>query len=150
MSDQAKAGLKKLVAQADEPKSSSAADYYDTQKTTSFYRDYWGGSDIHIGLYQTGDETIADASEAMTRYLLSLAGVSAGQRALDIACGFGGTLRLLAAIGCTAMGIDISTTCVTRARQLNMAAGLGEAIDVCVGDFHALDSGADSWDLVVC
>lgn len=151
MSDQVNPGQKdRDDLRPVKPQSASAARYYNATETSRFYRDYWGGSDIHIGLYQTGDESISDASEAMTRYLLSRAGVSAGQHALDLACGFGGTLRLLAAMHCFATGIDISAVCVARARALNDAAGLSEAIDVQVGDFHALDCVPDSWDLVIC
>ncbi len=150
LSDQVNRGWKDRDFHPVEPQTPSAAQYYDAAATSSFYREYWGGSDIHIGLYQTGEETISYASEAMTRYLLSRTGVSAGQHALDIACGFGGTVRLLAAMGCYATGIDISATCVDRARALNNAAGLNETVNVRLGDFHALDYDKDTWDLVVC
>jgi cyclopropane fatty-acyl-phospholipid synthase-like methyltransferase len=127
-----------------------AAAYYDDASVSEFYRRCWGGADIHIGRYDTGDETIADASAAMTRYLLGLAGIVAGQRVLDIACGFGGTLRILARLGCRVRGVDISTACVDQARKANAEAGLGDRIEVAVGDFHHLDSPPNSWDAVVC
>jgi sarcosine/dimethylglycine N-methyltransferase len=127
-----------------------AAAYYDDKDIFDFYRLCWGGSDIHIGRYDTGDETVAEASAAMTRHLLELAGVAAGDRALDIACGFGGTLRLLAGLGCRAAGIDISRRCVAQARSANAAAGLAEAITVDEGDFHAIDAPPDNWDVCIC
>jgi SAM-dependent methyltransferase len=126
------------------------ATYYDNETVARFYQELWGGADIHIGLYQTGNETIAQASEAMTRRLLRLAGASSGQSALDIACGYGGTLRILAEIGCRASGIDISKVCVARARQLNASAGLGDKIDVAEGDYHDIDRVSGSLDLVIC
>ena len=69
---------------------------------------------------------------------------------LDIACGYGGTLRILASIGCRPKGIDISAVCVDEARRANTEAGLGDAIAVEVGDFHALDEGSETFDAVVC
>jgi sarcosine/dimethylglycine N-methyltransferase len=128
----------------------SIASYYDDENVSKFYEVCWGGSDIHIGLYETGDETVAEASEAMTRHLVEQSGISAGCRVLDVACGFGGTLRWLAKIGCHPKGIDISKVCVDRARQMNIAAGLSRQIEVAVGDFHEIDSDCDYWDAVIC
>jgi len=132
------------------PSASATADYYNQRSVSKFYESCWGGSDIHIGLYKTGEETIAEASAAMTQHLLDCCGVQPGQRVLDIACGFGGTLRALARIGTRATGIDISKVCVDRAREANAAAGLSDAIDVAVGDFHAIESGDRTWDAVIC
>ena len=46
-----------------------AAQYYDDTSTAEFYETGWGGEDIHIGLYATGQESVAEASAAMTRHL---------------------------------------------------------------------------------
>lgn len=126
------------------------AAYYDDAAVSEFYQQCWGGTDIHIGRYVTGDETIAEASAAMTRQLLELAGLEAGYQVLDIACGFGGTLRALARLGCQVKGIDISKNCVDHARDANADAGFADKIDVAAGDFHNIDSAADTWDAVVC
>lgn len=127
-----------------------AAQYYDDSNVSAFYARCWGGEDIHIGLYATGDETVAEASAAMTRHLLAVAGIRPGIEVLDIACGFGGTLRMLAKSGCRAAGIDISGNCVRYAREANAAAGLDDRIDVAIGDFHRIDSPPDAWDAVIC
>lgn len=130
--------------------SEQAAAYYDDAAVTRFYEACWGGADIHIGRYATGEETVADASAAMTKYLLDQAGFGAGQRVLDIACGYGGTLRTLAGMGCRVQGIDISQNCVEHSRAAADKAGLSDRIDVAVGDFHDIDSEPDSWDAVIC
>jgi cyclopropane fatty-acyl-phospholipid synthase-like methyltransferase len=130
--------------------SGQAAAYYDDDAVSRFYEACWGGADIHIGRYVTRRETVAEASTAVTQDLLERAALSAGDRVLDIACGFGGTLRTLARMGCKASGIDISQNCVERARAAADEAGLGDRIDIAVGDFHAIDSPADSWDAVIC
>lgn len=127
-----------------------AADYYDDTSVSEFYRQCWGGEDIHIGLYATGEETVAEASAAMTQHVLKRAGVVPGQKVLDIACGFGGTLRALASLGCPVKGIDISKNCVDHARKFNRDAGFGDRIEVAVGDFHNIDSAPEMWDAVIC
>ncbi|HSM39406.1 MAG TPA: methyltransferase domain-containing protein [Afifellaceae bacterium] len=130
--------------------SDQAAAYYDDSAVSKFYEQCWGGADIHIGRYVTGRETVAEASTAMTLHLIERAGLSAGDRVLDIACGFGGTLRTLAQMGCTVRGIDISQNCVDHARNAADEAGLGDRIDVEVGDFHDIDSEPGTWDAVIC
>lgn len=130
--------------------SGKTAAYYDDAAVSKFYEQCWGGSDIHIGRYSTGDETVADASGKMTQYLLECAGIEPGDQVLDIACGFGGTLRTLARMGCRVKGIDISGHCVERARNASAEAGLSDRIEVAVGDFHNIDSAPDSWDCVIC
>ncbi|WP_371038584.1 cyclopropane-fatty-acyl-phospholipid synthase family protein [Rhodosalinus sp. FB01] len=127
-----------------------AAAYYNDADVAAFYRLCWGGDDIHIGRYDTGAESVADASVAMTRHLLSLAGIVAGDRVLDIACGYGGTLRLLARMGCPAAGIDISGRAVTEARRRNAEAGLDDRIDVRLGDFHEIGEPDGAWDAAIC
>lgn len=130
--------------------SEKAAAYYDNAAISRFYETCWGGADIHIGRYASGDETVAEASRAMTQHLLGLADLEAGRKVLDIACGFGGTLRMLAQLGCQVKGIDISQNCVDHAREANAEAGLDEKVDVAIGDFHNIDSAPDTWDAVVC
>ena len=130
--------------------SDQAAAYYDDAAVSRFYEACWGGADIHIGRYVTGRETVAEASTAMTQYLIERAGLDVSDRVLDIACGFGGTLRTLARMGCKVKGIDISRNCVDHARAAAEEAGLDDRIEVELGDFHDIDSPADSWDAVVC
>lgn len=133
-----------------ETNASAAAADYDDADVATFYRLCWGGSDIHIGRYDTGSETVAEASAAMTRHLLELSGLGRGARVLDIACGYGGTLRMLAGLGCHAHGIDISRVCVDEACKANAEAGLADVITVEVGDFHQIESEPEIWDAVIC
>ena len=144
------AGSKETIISDKVFDSDQAAAYYDDSAVSTFYEQCWGGVDIHIGRYATGEESVAEASAAMTKYLIENAGLDAGNRVLDIACGFGGTLRTLAQMGCTAKGIDISQNCVDRARKAAADAGFGDRIGVEVGDFHGIDSAPDSWDAVIC
>lgn len=133
-----------------ETNASEAEAYYNTADVAAFYKLCWGGSDIHIGRYATGRETVAEASRAMTCYLLDLAGVRKGDRVIDIACGYGGTLRELAKRGCHAKGVDISQVCVDEARSANARDGLASQITVELGDFHDLQGPSDFWDTCIC
>ncbi len=134
----------------DRTNAAESAAYYDDADVAAFYRLCWGGEDIHIGRYDTGAETVAAASAAMTRHLLDLAGIAAGQRVLDIACGYGGTLRRLARMGCRPAGLDISAVCVAEARRRNAEAGLSDRITVWEGDFHEIGGPDAAWDAVIC
>ncbi len=127
-----------------------AAAYYDDATVSEFYQQCWGGEDIHIGLYATGEESVPQASKAMTQHLLGLADIADAAQVLDIACGYGGTLRLLARMGFKSKGIDISANCISRADKINTEAGLKDRIEVVTGDFHHLDSQSDRWDAVIC
>ena len=129
---------------------SKTATYYNDPNVSRFYEICWGGSDIHIGLYATGKESISEASALMTNHLIQQAGISPGQRVLDIACGYGGTLRKLARLGCYVKGIDISTSCIGRTLEANAAAGLEDLIEVELGDFHSISSEPNFWDAVIC
>ena len=61
-----------------------AAAYYNDAAVSEFYRQCWGGEDIHIGLYATGSEAVGEASAAMTRHLIECAGISDGDRVLEL------------------------------------------------------------------
>jgi 2-polyprenyl-3-methyl-5-hydroxy-6-metoxy-1,4-benzoquinol methylase len=68
---------------------------------------------------------------------------ASGRRVLDIGCGQGGLVRLLAADGFDAHGVDISPEQV----EIAHAAGLSQ---IRLGDFHRLlDGSAGTWDAVV-
>lgn len=127
-----------------------AGAFYDDSAVSRFYQQCWGGADIHIGRYASGNETVADASAAMTQHLLDQARIGAGQRVLDIACGFGGTVRTLARLGCQVKGVDIAKNSVAHTLKANAEAGLDDRIEVAVGDFHSIDSAPDTWDAVIC
>jgi SAM-dependent methyltransferase len=72
--------------------------------------------------YAAGDD---DYSLTATQALLGLIGDVAGQCVLDIACGNGSITRHLARTGAQAVGIDISSGLLDRARAAERAAPLG-------------------------
>ncbi|MFB6261723.1 MAG: SAM-dependent methyltransferase, partial [Thiohalorhabdaceae bacterium] len=40
----------------------TAREYYNSEDADTFYFTIWGGEDLHIGMYQSEDEPIFDAS----------------------------------------------------------------------------------------
>jgi 2-polyprenyl-6-hydroxyphenyl methylase/3-demethylubiquinone-9 3-methyltransferase len=73
---------------------------------------------------------------------------AAGGRALDIGCGAGFITEELAALGCTATGIDPSSVAVETARA--HAANRGLAIEYLVGAGEELPFPDAAFDLVTC
>ncbi|MDF2825615.1 MAG: type 11 methyltransferase [Mycobacterium sp.] len=77
-------------------------------------RDNW--SDRGVGWVE--NERIFEAVLApFTEPVLSAAGITAGNRVLDIGCGSGALLRRATALGATAVGVDISDAMVAHARR---------------------------------
>ncbi len=128
----------------------TAREYYNSADADNFYFQIWGGEDIHIGLYRSDEEPIADASRRTVRRMAELAGnLSADMRVLDLGAGYGGSMRYLAErFGCRCVALNLSEVENERDRQRNAEAGLEDRIDVVDGDFTSLDYGDASFDLV--
>ena len=124
-------------------------DYYDSSDADNFYFHVWGGEDIHIGLYETAEESIAVASRrTVERMAGKLEDRPAGTRVLDLGAGYGGAARFLAAEkGYRVTCLNLSAAQNKRNRSLNEAAGLADLIDVVDGNFENLPFDADSFDV---
>jgi arsenite methyltransferase len=81
----------------------------------------------------------------LTRRLAQLAGIDRGQRVLDVACGSGDTVLLLARdLGCDVVGVDLGARAIEQASHVARASGIQARF--VVGDAEALplpDSGFD-------
>lgn len=128
-----------------------AKDYYNSHDADNFYATVWGGEDIHIGLYATPDESIADASHrTVERMAASLGQLDQSTKVLDVGSGYGGTARYLArTFGCHVTALNLSEVENERNRALNQAAGLSAKIDVVDGNFEAIPYEEDHFDAVV-
>lgn len=124
--------------------------YYDSSEADAFYQTIWGGQDIHIGLYRSDDEPIADASRRTVATMAErIDGLGAGTRVLDLGAGYGGSARYLAErFGCRATCLNISETQNDLNRKLTADAGLSDLVDVVHGDFENIPDEADSYDVV--
>lgn len=127
-----------------------ARTYYNSADADNFYAHVWGGEDIHIGLYQRGDEAVAEASRASTALLAGMLG-AVGREAhiLDIGSGYGGASRTLARrFGCRVTALNLSERENERNRALSNKAGLAGLIDVVDGSFEAMPLADATFDVV--
>lgn len=90
------------------------AGHYD--ELDAVYRELWG-EHVHHGLWRGGEETVAEATDALTDLVAERIGVREGDRLCDIGCGYGASAaRIAAAYGAEVTGVTLS------ARQLAIAA----------------------------
>jgi sarcosine/dimethylglycine N-methyltransferase len=129
---------------------STAQSYYNSSDADNFYFTIWGGEDIHIGLYQSEDHDIGDASRlTVERMAKTLKNIDSDSRVIDIGAGYGGSARYLAkTYGCHVVALNLSEVENERDRQKNREQGLEELIDVVDGDFEQLPYEDDTFDVV--
>ncbi len=128
----------------------TAQDYYNSSDADRFYATIWGGEDIHIGLYNTPDESIYDASQRTVERMANLLeGISKETRVIDIGAGYGGSARYLAEkSGCFVCCLNLSEAQNMRNRQLNQERKLDHLIEVIDGSFEDIPYTEDSFDVV--
>lgn len=127
-----------------------AEEYYDSSEADAFYKNVWGGEDIHIGLYESETEPIADASRRTVEKMADkLEGVTRDTRILDLGAGYGGSGRYLAQrFGCKAVCLNLSETQNDLNRKLTKEAGLEDLVSVVYGDFENVPDPDGSYDIV--
>lgn len=129
----------------------TARDYYNSEDADNFYFHVWGGEDIHIGLYESGDEPIRDASRRTIEHMASKIQLKldADKRVLDMGAGYGGVARYLASTyGCKVVALNLSERENERDRQMNKEQGLDHLIEVWDGSFESVDAEDASFDVV--
>lgn len=127
-----------------------AREYYNSDDADNFYYLVWGGEDIHVGLYQSEDEPIRDASRrTVERMAEKLGNLNRDARVLDVGAGYGGSMRYLANnYGCHCVALNLSEVENERNREMNKAQGLDHLIDVIDASFEKLDYPDNSFDIV--
>jgi cyclopropane fatty-acyl-phospholipid synthase-like methyltransferase len=126
----------------------STGAYYDlvTDASRLFY-----GDNFHFGYFATGSETLAEAHDAHTDLVASLAALAPGQRVLDIGCGLGApAMRMARNHGCHVTGINISREQIRQGRELIAEQGMADAVELVYGDARELPFPDGSFDAVVC
>lgn len=126
-----------------------AEEYYDSSPAVAFYKNVWGGEDIHIGLYHAEDEDIGEASRrTVVNMAQRLAPLDHETRIIDLGSGFGGTARYLASnFGCRVTCVNVSETQNALNREMNDEAGLADRIDVVHGTFEAIPQPDEIYDV---
>ncbi|HKJ71567.1 MAG TPA: methyltransferase domain-containing protein [Gammaproteobacteria bacterium] len=131
----------------------TAREYYNSEDADTFYFTIWGGEDLHLGMYQSEDESIYDASVRTVYHMADLvkAPITEGTRICDIGGGYGGTARhLVKRFGCHVDVANLSEVENQRDRQMNKEQGLDHLIDVYDASFDRTPFDAASFDLVWC
>lgn len=128
----------------------TAREYYNSDDADNFYYHVWGGEDIHVGLYRSDEEPIAEASRrTVARMVELLPPLDANSRVLDLGAGYGGSMRYLAEkYGCHCVALNLSEVENERDRATNRERGLDKLIDVVDGDFTNLSYDDNGFDVV--
>lgn len=128
----------------------TARAYYNSEDADQFYFTIWGGEDIHIGLYQSDEEPISDASRRTVEHMAArLDGLDANARMVDLGSGYGGSARHLArTFGCRVTALNLSEVENERARTMNREQQLDHLVDVIDGSFEQLPFEEASFDVV--
>jgi arsenite methyltransferase len=96
------------------------------------------------------DGQLHPGGERLTLRLARLAGAARGQRVLDVACGSGGTVILLArALDCLAVGVDLGARAIEEATGAARRAQLAGRASFMVGDAEALPLADASFDVAL-
>ena len=132
------------------PAVDTAREYYNSSDADRFYATIWGGEDIHIGLYQSDNDSIVDASRrTVEKMASSVKNLDSKTRVLDIGSGYGGSARyLVKQFGCQVGCLNLSETQNARNRELNQKEGISLAINVIDGSFEDIPLPDSSVDLV--
>ena len=116
---------------------SIAQQYYNSSDADNFYFSIWGGEDIHIGIYDSQEDSIFIASRRTVERIASKLNINARTRVIDLGSGFGGAARFLArTYGCHVTALNLSEVENRRNREINKAQGLDHLIDVIDGSFE--------------
>lgn len=127
-------------------------DYYDSKDADTFYYHIWGGEDIHVGMYLSGNDSIGEASrQTIDEMATTLDNLDENSLILDIGSGYGGAARHLAAkYGCRVDCLNLSETENQRNIEKNRKAGLQDKINVHYGNFEDMPFEDGSYDIIWC
>jgi tocopherol O-methyltransferase len=119
--------------------------HYD--RLSRLYRTFWGHH-IHHGYFDEA-ESPAVAQTRMIEQLASFGRIRRDARVLDVGCGIGGSSVWLAEnLGCSVLGLTISSVQVDMCRELAQRAGVGKRVSFLAHDANHLDRIDDTFDVV--
>lgn len=127
-----------------------ARQYYNSKDAHSFYTTIWGGEDHHLGIYESPDESIYDASRRIVDHMAAkIRNLSSESNLIDVGSGFGGTARHLARrFGCKVTCLNLSEVENKRNRKMSAEQGLDNLITVADGNFEQLPLADNQFDCV--
>ncbi len=135
---------------SDSPAVATTRTYYNSNDADNFYASIWGGENIHIGLYEQENDSIAQASHRTVQKLASLLKLHEDSCVLDIGAGYGGMARYLVKnTGCQVDCLNLSQVQNQRHQQLNQLQGLTDKIRIIEGNFEAIPAAEQHYDVVL-
>ncbi|HKJ77410.1 MAG TPA: methyltransferase domain-containing protein [Gammaproteobacteria bacterium] len=128
----------------------TAQEYYNSEDADNFYFTIWGGEDLHIGLYESEDESIRDASvRTVARMASKPTNLNQDAYVLDLGAGYGGSARYLAKnFGCRVVAENLSEVENERDRQMNKEQGLDHLVEVVDGSFDSVPYEDGTFDVI--
>ena len=127
----------------------TAQSYYNSSDADTFYYTIWGGEDIHIGLYDSENDDIAQASLRTVQRMQRCVQPSRDTTLLDVGAGYGGAARTLArSSGCAVVALNLSEVENQRNREKNRAVGLSDSIEVVDASFEEIPFEDHTFDVV--
>ena len=126
-----------------------AEEYYDSDAADAFYRNVWGGEDLHLGIYQSPNEDIGAASRRTVDTMAEkLDRLGPDSRMIDLGAGYGGSARRLASTsGCHVTCVNLSGSQNAINEEKNGEAGLSGRIRVVHGNFEDIPEADASFDI---
>jgi sarcosine/dimethylglycine N-methyltransferase len=127
----------------------TARQYYNSEDADNFYHHVWGGEDIHIGIYESDNEAIANASRRTVERMTDMLGnIDMTTTIIDLGAGYGGSARYLAKqTGCHIDCLNLSETENQRNREMNNQQGLADNINVIDASFESIPADDNSFDV---
>ncbi|MCH7638843.1 MAG: class I SAM-dependent methyltransferase [Bacteroidetes bacterium] len=121
-------------------------EHYD--ELDEFYREVWG-EHVHHGLFERGDESVEEATEALIRKVAEAAQINAGDHICDVGCGYGGAARWLAEnMGVRVTGLTLSEAQATYAQTQSVQNGIPEPV-ILLRDWLENDLPDNHFDAVI-
>ncbi|MDN6489748.1 MAG: methyltransferase domain-containing protein [Yaniella sp.] len=122
---------------------------YDSEDAGAFYSQIWGGDDIHLGLYKTPDEPIADASHRTMEHMVGKIGQDSIDYVVDFGSGYCGAARYLQdELNSKVLAVNLSGEQNRRAEHLNRLAGVDERVTVVEASYNSVPAEDGTADLV--
>jgi 27-O-demethylrifamycin SV methyltransferase len=110
---------------------------------------YLLGEDLHYGFFESGNESLVAATDALTDQMLNEAMLQEGLTVLDIGCGTGKAgCRIARENACQLVGISPSTRCIEDATELALRLGLADSAYFRIGDGTRPEGADESFDRV--
>lgn len=125
---------------AHDKRSDAAAISYHYDLSNDFYR-LWLDRDMvySCAYFETGEEDLDQAQQAKLRHLCRKLRLQAGDKLLDVGCGWGGLARFAAReFGAEVFGITLSQAQLELGRQRVAEEGLGDRVELQLLDYRDL------------